>query len=136
MDERKSKRTVAVDRDSVHVSSPPRIYRRFYDGCRIPSVRYHVLPSPFTRPFLLMENVASKNEPATSVHVGREKRENCISLAWRGVMWPNTKKWGCCTGDERSSLSERLCRCGNDHPPSLRNGEKKLDRFYARQCLY
>lgn len=78
-----------------------------------------------------MENVASKNEPPTfTVHVGRGEageRENCISLARRGVAEHEK------VGDERSSLSARrdyvvvettLLVCGT--------GRKKLDRFYTR----
>lgn len=94
---------------------------------------------PFTSslrrlPFLLMENVASKNEPPTfTVHVGRGEageRENCISLARRGVAEHEK------LGDERSSLSARrdyvvvettLLVCGT--------GRKKLDRFYTRECI-
>lgn len=132
MDERKSKRTRA---DSVHVSSapdsPPRIYRRFYDGCRIPSIRYHVLPSSFT---VSLNGKRREQKRATHVHGSRGEageRENCISLARRGVAEHEK------VGDERSSLSARrdyvvvettLLVCGT--------GRKKLDRFYTRQCVY
>lgn len=131
MDERKSKRTRP---DSVHVSSapdsPPRIYRRFYDGCRIPSIRYHVLPSSFT---VSLNGKRREQKRATHVHgsrgaggSGRKRKLHFSGAACHEKV-----------GDERSSLSARrdyvvvettLLVCGT--------GRKKLDRFYTRQCVY
>lgn len=134
MDERKSKRTRA---DSVHVSSapdsPPRIYRRFYDGCRIPSIRYHVLPSSFT---VSLNGKRREQKRATHVHgsrgaggSGRKRKLHFSGAAWRG----RTRK---SRGWEVFALGpERLCRCGNN-PPSLRNGEEKTRSFlHAPMCV-
>lgn len=149
MDRRKSKRTRSTSPwiepwYSVHVS-PPRIYRRFYDGCRIPSIRYRVLrPPSFTRPFLLMENVASKNEP---VHVGQGGQEGeKTAFLWRGATRPNTlvEKVGLPhPGDERSSLSGRrdyvvvettLLVCGTERERERKNSIVSA-RFYTNVCV-
>lgn len=130
MDERKSKRTVAVDRDSVHVSSPPRIYRRFYDGCRIPSVRYHV--SPFAVYATVSLN-GKRREQKRAGHVGSrgtgEKRKLHFSgMAWRDVAEHAPRKSGVAARGMRGLRSRRdyvvvetttLLVCGTERKNSI-----------------